>query len=582
MSKTYLGIDLGTSSVKILLTEDARVAERASVIYEERTPEGWWAAVRKALSQLSGLKNVNAIGLSSQVGTYIINQKEVIHWDGPEGSTELEELLTRYPQEVFLAETGMAHPALISYPLPRLTYAKKHFSPLSEVIQPKDMLIRRLCGKPVTDPYSWRGLANANSLQSDAHLRDEANPEIPGATQFSAHQPHEANPLNPEASHYSRRLLRESELSENILPPLTSPWSCSGKITPGAAEETGLPAGTPVYTGLNDFYAALLGMGISKPGDWFDITGTSEHLGVICPSLPTQTDLIASPYLQGAVCYGVTASSGASLDFGRKIFRDEIIYSEKSKVVDPDKQQIEAPANQHIGDPKIQNFEDLRIQKIRDSGMQNFGHLGMHDFDDSGMQNFDDSGMHNFEDPLIHIFKAPETFLADAPIFLPYLNGERAPIFDPSAKGAFYGITSRCTKSHMAYSVLEGVAFSVYHIFEHLLNNHAAGPEYSKALAAHPVVRISGGAGANPLLTYLKAELLQKTFAVVSEPDASALGAVFIAMKGDGTIKGFEETANLVSVSSVIRPDGRLRADLLKRFQLYKDFYASIKNLRRN
>ena len=518
MNKTYLGIDLGTSSVKILLTEDARVMERASVIYEERTPEGWRAAVKKALSQLSGRKKASAIGLSSQVGTYIINQKEVIHWNSPEGSTELEELLRRYPQEVFLAETGMTHPSLISYPLPRLAYAKKHFAPLTEVIQPKDMLIRRLCGKPVTDPYSWRGLANANSLQSDAHLRDEANPEIPGATQFSAHQPHEANPLNPEALHYSRRLLRESELSENILPPLTSPWSCSGKITPGAAEETGLPAGTPVYTGLNDFYAALLGMGISKPGDWFDITGTSEHLGIICPSLPMQTDLIASPYLQGAVCYGVTASSGASLDFGRKLFREEIINSGNQKIIGTSSQQIEDPA----------------------------------------------------------------PFLPDAPIFLPYLNGERAPIFDPYAKGAFYGITARCTKSHLAYSVLEGVAFSVYHIYEHLLNNPAAGPEYTKALTAQPVVRISGGAGANPLLTYLKAELLQKTFSVVSETDASALGAVFVAMKGEGAIKGLEETEKLVSVSKEIKPDGRLRTDLLKRFQLYKDFYTSIKNLRRN
>ena len=105
------------------------------------------AAVKKALSQLSGRKKVSAISLSSQVGTYIINQKEVIHWNGPEGSTELEELLKRYPHEVFLAETGMTHPSLISYPLPRLAYAKKHFAPLTEVIQPKDMLIRRLCGK---------------------------------------------------------------------------------------------------------------------------------------------------------------------------------------------------------------------------------------------------------------------------------------------------------------------------------------------------------------------------------------------------------------------------------------------------
>ena len=516
MSKTYLGIDLGTSSVKILLTEDARVMERASVIYEERTSEGWWAAVRKALAQLSGRDKISAIGLSSQVGTYIINQKEILHWNGPEGSTELQELLERHSQEVFIAETGMPHPALVSYPLPRLSYARKHFSPLTEVIQPKDMLIRRLCGKAVSDPYSWRGLANAKTLQYSNRLLHEAIPESAKHLHFDDHP------------------LSKAGLNESILPPLTTPWSCAGRITPKSAKETGLHIGTPVYTGLNDFYAALLGMGISKPGDWFDITGTSEHLGVIFPSLPAQNDLIASPYLQGAVCYGVTASSGASLDYGRRIFREEIITSEN--------------------------------QKNRTSTMQGF----------------QDPGKYKFGDPATQRFEHLDKYLADAPVFLPYLNGERAPIFDPSAKGAFYGITGRCTKEHMAYSVLEGVAFSVYHIYEHLINNAASGPEYLKELAAQPVVRISGVAGTNPLLTYLKAELLQKTFSVVSETDASALGAVFVAMKGEGAIDGLEEAENLVAVSGEIRPDGRIRTALLKRFQLYKDFYAGVKNLRRN
>lgn len=532
MSKTYLGIDLGTSSVKVLLAEDAKVVERTSVLYEERTVEGWWAAVHKALSQLSGRDKINAIGLSSQVGTYIINQKEILHWNGPEGSTELHELLERYPQEVFIAETGMPHPALVSYPLPRLSYARKHFSPLNEVIQPKDMLIRRLCGKAVSDPYSWRGLANAGTLQYSSRLLRETVPE--SGKFLHTEDPPLSNTGSNESDLLPLTASWKAKPNESILPPLTAPWSCAGRITPCAAEETGLPAGTPVYTGLNDFYAALLGMGISKPGDWFDITGTSEHLGVIFPSLPAQNDLIASPYLQGAVCYGVTASSGASLDFGRKIFPEEIFTSERQK----------------NGTPAMSGFQDHGIYKFGDPARQRFEHL--------------------------------DEYLADAPVFLPYLNGERAPIFDSSAKGAFYGITGRCTKEHMAYSVLEGVAFSVYHIYEHLLNNADSGQEYRKALSAQPVVRISGGAGTNPLLTYLKAELLQKTFSVVSETDASALGAVFVAMKGEGAIDSLKVAENFVSVAGEIRPDGRFRAALLKRFQLYKDFYAGVKNLRRN
>ena len=130
MSKTYLGIDLGTSSVKVLLTEKGRVLERASAFYDEKTAAGWWEGVKKALRKLSGLCRADAVGLSSQVGTYIINQEEILHWNGPEGTQELQDLLQRFPQELFIAETGMAHPSLISYPLPRLLGASISIDPV--------------------------------------------------------------------------------------------------------------------------------------------------------------------------------------------------------------------------------------------------------------------------------------------------------------------------------------------------------------------------------------------------------------------------------------------------------------------
>lgn len=53
------------------------------------------------------------------------------------------------------------------------------------------------------------------------------------------------------------------------------------------------------------------------------------------------------------------------------------------------------------------------------------------------------------------------TDLASAPIFLPYLSGERTPHNDPHAKGVFYGLTLNHQRAHMAYAVIEGVAFGM-------------------------------------------------------------------------------------------------------------------------
>ncbi len=49
---------------------------------------------------------------------------------------------------------------------------------------------------------------------------------------------------------------------------------------------------------------------------------------------------------------------------------------------------------------------------------------------------------------------------AATPLFLPYLSGERTPHNDPHASGVFFGLTHEHTRGHLAYSVLEGVAFS--------------------------------------------------------------------------------------------------------------------------
>ena len=126
MNKSVIGIDLGTSSVKILqlFRDGSKFISRAS--YKEISPKAWWAAICHALGKLE-LDSVEAISLSSQVGTYIVNHSDVINWNSGIGKEEVLEIKEKYESEVFLKEISMVHPNIVSYPIPRLKYIKKHF-----------------------------------------------------------------------------------------------------------------------------------------------------------------------------------------------------------------------------------------------------------------------------------------------------------------------------------------------------------------------------------------------------------------------------------------------------------------------
>jgi sugar (pentulose or hexulose) kinase len=450
MNKALLGIDLGTSSVKVLLRLGDGTVEKTKVGYEENTPAGWLAAVQKALRMLD-LRKVSAVGLSAQTGTYIVNKTHVIGWGDPVGKCELDRIRGAFSPDLFLAEIGMPHPAMTSYPLPRLLYIKQHFANVKSVCQPKDLICEYLTGKLKSDPWTWRGLAH------------------------------------PESEQYSKRLLDALDIDPAWLPPLTYEANEAGTVTAAAAAATGLPQGTPVIIGLNDFFAGLVGMGIPHSSALFDITGTSEHFGSVTNAFTPQTGMVSGRFLEGFVHYGGTASSGPSLAFG-----------------------------------------------IKDLG-------------------------------------APHGDLAACldrkpPIFLPYLNGERAPIFDENARGVFFGLTASHTKADMAYAVLEGVAFSVYHITKHL----GALPEGD--------VILGGGAAEDALLNSIKATLFDRTFITLKETDTSALGAAMLAGLGIGYFEDLTDaTASCVQTKAVHHPLPHLRDGLMRRFAVYAQLYTALK-----
>jgi len=279
---TFLGIDLGTSAIKLLIRRSDGHVEKARESYETTGISGWLNALEKAASRLD-LTNVDAIGLSSQVGTYIVNGTEVIGWNGAAGLAELKRLKSSFDRSTFIREISMDHPDMVSYPIPRLMHIMAAHPDSRRICMPKELLIQHLTGAYVSDMYSWRGLANL------------------------------------ETGNYSRFFLDHAGASESLLPPLVKPTDIAGKLTAKAAKALGMREGTPVYTGCNDFFAGLLGAGIRSEGDVFDVTGTSEHMGGIASTLHDAPGLISGRYFSGFVRYGVTGSSGDSLNYARRL-----------------------------------------------------------------------------------------------------------------------------------------------------------------------------------------------------------------------------------------------------------------------
>ncbi|MBQ7974620.1 MAG: hypothetical protein IJ300_02915 [Clostridia bacterium] len=443
MNKSILGIDLGTSSVKLLLWHPDGQIEKSRASYSEKTPKGWIDAIKEAASDLD-ISNIMAIGLSSQVGTYIVNDTHVISWDDSVGREELEEIKSKYSKEKFIEEIAMPHPDIISYPIPRLLYIKKHFESIESICQPKDYICERLTGLRVTDQYSLRGL------------------------------------VHTEKCEYSMFFLNEIGIDKSVLPTVVSPFDMVATTSKECEKLFGIPKDIPVFAGLNDFFSSIVGMGIEDGGDMFDITGTSEHIGLICDSLYPDTKMVSGVYLDKFIHYGVTASSGVSLDFAIREFGIDGVDIEES----------------------LKNCP---------------------------------------------------------PIFTPYLNGERAPIFDQNVKGTFFGLSASCSKKDMAYSVLEGVCFSLYHIYESM------GSPKCKS------IRVSGGASKNSVLNLLKAELFNTNVYTLSENDTSALGAVQVV----ASALGINETLN--AIAGITEPCGKFRDILIKRYNIYKNLYSSLK-----
>jgi xylulokinase len=308
MDHVHLGVDLGTSSVKALVTdEQARPLGSARATYPVLTPrpgraEGdpadWWTATRRVVRDAVGAagRSPTAIGLSGQMhGVVVVDARgtpirPALLWP----DTRAREIIDAYLALDPAAAERLANPLSPGMAGPLLRWLAVHEPDTDRatrwVLQPKDWLRFRLTGAIHAEPSD----ASATLLYDV--IGDRWDDEVIG----------------------------DLGLDPRRFPPLVPSTSLAGHLTAPAAEELGLAAGIPVAAGAADTAAAALGTGLLRPGAVQLTVGTGGQLVTPqdepVPRPEAGTHLYRSALPRGWYAMAATLNAGLALDWVRALF----------------------------------------------------------------------------------------------------------------------------------------------------------------------------------------------------------------------------------------------------------------------
>ncbi len=154
-------------------------------------------------------------------------------------------------------------------------------------------------------------------------------------------------------------------------------------------------------------------------------------------------------------------------------------------------------------------------------------------------------------------------------VFLPYLAGERTPIWDPTARGVFFGVSRRHTASDFLLAVMEGVAFAVRHILD--LASDAV-PDPIKE------IRIAGGGADLDIWCQIKADVTGSEIVRTAQKEAGLFGAALLTLQGLGLYRDRQTMqAELVEDEKRFYPDTRKEDKYAQLYKIYRSLITDLK-----
>jgi xylulokinase len=161
---------------------------------------------------------------------------------------------------------------------------------------------------------------------------------------------------------------------------------------------------------------------------------------------------------------------------------------------------------------------------------------------------------------------------AEGLLFLPYMAGERSPIWDENAKAVYFGLDYTKNRGHIIRASLEGAAFALRH------NIEAAG----EAASTIEEMRSVGGAAKSRIWMQIKADVTGKPIRPAGGDLATAKGALILAGVGTGILPSFEKACErFVRLGPVYYPDATNKAHYDTAYNRYLLLYTQLKELMR-
>jgi len=445
-SRMYLGIDLGTSEVKVLLldaghyvvavTGESLQISRPRPLWSEQHPHEWWAALDGAMLRLAGqhgsaMARVRAIGLSGQMhGAVLLDAsgevlRPAILWNDGRSGDACAALESAVPE--LRGITGNL--AMPGFTAPKLYWLRENEPEIHArtacVLLPKDWIRLRLTKERHTDYSDASG-----TLWLDVGART-----------------------------WSDRMLSACGLSRAQMPSLVEGGAVAGCLHGAVARRWGLPEDIPVAGGAGDNAASAIGIGAVMPGQGFVSLGTSGVIFVCADRFLPNPDSAVH-----AFCHAL-----------------------------PDR------------------WHQMSVMLSAASALRWATQL-------TGRES---------EASLLNAAEALSLSQRTlAPLFLPYLAGERTPHNDPNAKGVLFGLTHEHGPGDVAHAVVEGVSYGLLDGFNSL--------DTELRSSVRELSLVGGGARSN-YWAQLLATLLQRPLVLRAGAEtAAALGAARLAWLADG------------------------------------------------
>jgi xylulokinase len=159
------------------------------------------------------------------------------------------------------------------------------------------------------------------------------------------------------------------------------------------------------------------------------------------------------------------------------------------------------------------------------------------------------------------------------PHFLPHLQGERAPLWDPASRGVFARIDARAGGPELVRSVMEGVALSARLAFDAL---------QSSARTRVTAANLGGGGARSDVWCQIRADALGFPLRRTTISDSAALGAAILAGLGSGLIASLHEAVrHLVKFDRTFEPNSAHRAYYDEKFEHYRALYETLRSFNR-